>query len=309
MRSEQLEHAAALARAGSFTRAARDLHLSQPALSASIRKLERELGIEIFQRTRTGVVLSAAGRDLLPLLLSALDSVDRLRAASRGTVPARPLRIGTVHAATASILAPVVQRLAVLRPDSRVEVTSSDPEDLRHRLRDGHVDLTLMNYLDDDATPEDLGSTTLLRGRPIVCVPRASDLAMAEEITPDDLLAHPLILMAPGYAMHRLVERMLGAAALDRACVADGAEMGKMMVAEGLGITVLPDYSVMGDPLERAGLILGRTLATHVGEVRLVAEYRLGTAGSASAREFRALLTEQASVVGAPGPPTRSPEP
>ena len=54
----------------------------------------------------------------------------------------------------------------------------------------------------------------------------------------------------------------------------DGAEMGKVMVAEGLGVTVLPDYSVVGDPLERAGLITQRPIADDQTSVTLVLRHR-----------------------------------
>jgi DNA-binding transcriptional LysR family regulator len=54
MRIEQIEYAAAVARFGSFRRAAEELHISQPALSETVRKLEAELGVNILDRQRTG---------------------------------------------------------------------------------------------------------------------------------------------------------------------------------------------------------------------------------------------------------------
>ena len=66
MRVEQLEYAAAVVRFGSFRRAAQELRLSQPALSETVRKLEAELGVAIFDRKRTGATISERGRDLLP---------------------------------------------------------------------------------------------------------------------------------------------------------------------------------------------------------------------------------------------------
>src|ERR1700691_6483215 len=82
MRIEQLECLAEVARLGSFRRAAEELHISQPALSGSVRGLERELGIDLLERGRQGATVSDAGRELLPHILSVLDSVDRLRQAA-----------------------------------------------------------------------------------------------------------------------------------------------------------------------------------------------------------------------------------
>ena len=69
--------------------------------------------------------------------------------------------------------------------------------------------------------------------------------------------------------MHRFVHRLFGGEFPPFAFTMDGAEMGKLMVAEGLGVTLLPDYSVHGDPLERLGAATTRPLATQDNEVLL----------------------------------------
>ena len=59
--------------------------------------------------------------------------------------------------------------------------------------------------------------------------------------------------MRAGYLMHRYLHRLLGERAPQVAYSTDGAEMGKLMVAEGLGVTLLPEFSVLGDPLNAVG--------------------------------------------------------
>jgi len=66
VRIEQLEILAVVARLGSFRRAAEELHISQPALSESVRSLERELGIDLLERGRHGATVSDSGRELFP---------------------------------------------------------------------------------------------------------------------------------------------------------------------------------------------------------------------------------------------------
>ena len=82
MRIEQLEYVATVARLGSFRRAADELHISQPALSGSVRSLERELGVDLLDRGRHGARMSDSGRELFPYILTLLDSFDRLRHAA-----------------------------------------------------------------------------------------------------------------------------------------------------------------------------------------------------------------------------------
>lgn len=80
MRIEQLQYLDAVTRHGSLRRASDELHLSQPALSEAIRGLERELGVQLLDRHRTGARLSTEGLQLLPHINAVLETVARLRA-------------------------------------------------------------------------------------------------------------------------------------------------------------------------------------------------------------------------------------
>jgi DNA-binding transcriptional LysR family regulator len=271
VRIEQLQYVAAVARLGSFRRAAAELHISQPALSSSVRSLERELGIDILERGRHGARISGSGRDLLPYLLTVLDAHDRLREAARGEHQStRLVRVGTASTATIPLLTPAIRDLREQHPATQVEIVGSQQADIRQALLEGSFDLGLANYLDGDDLPPDLEATPLLTGRPVVCLRPDSPLAARTAVRVSDLRAEPLIVMRSGYLMHRFVHRLLSDERPAFSVSADGAEMGKLMVAEGLGVTVLPDFSVAGDPLERRGVITWRPLADDRTEVRLV---------------------------------------
>lgn len=262
MRIEQLEYLDAIVRSGSMRRAGEELHLSQPALSESVRNLERELGVTLLERRRTGAKISVAGRELLPYLSEVLEAVERLRTAAgdHGRV-ARTVRIGTVNAATVPIVAPAISDFRRHFPDAQVEVVSAQQADIREALLDGSMDLGLVNLMAGDGIVPDLKAVELLRGRAVVCCRPDAALAKRDVVTTEELLAEPFVFMRPGYAMHRFMQRLFDTRRPAVSFAADGAEMGKTMVAEGLGVTVLPDYSVVGDPLERAGIITHRPLA------------------------------------------------
>src|ERR1700691_2676283 len=120
MRIEQLEYVAAVARLGSYRKAAESLHISQPALSASVRSLERELGVDLLERGRHGARLSRSGRDLLPRMLPILDGVDQLRhAASEQQQSTRAVRVGTVNTATVPLLAPAIRQFRESHPSTQ----------------------------------------------------------------------------------------------------------------------------------------------------------------------------------------------
>jgi len=275
MRIEQLEYLAAVTRYGSLRRASERLHISQPAISEAVRKLERELGVTLLDRHRSGARISLAGRELLQPIVDVLESVERLKAATGDQLATRRrLRIGTVNAGTASLVLPAVRAFQAANSRAAVEVRNLQQDEIHVSLAEGTLDLGLVNLLDGDDVPPDLEVTPLLTGRPVAVLPAGHPLAAKAAVTADDLRGERFVAMRAGYLMHRFAHRLFGSDPPASWHSTDGAEMGKMMVAEGIGLTVLPDYSVLGDPLELAGLIVTRPLAGDDTVVTMTALHR-----------------------------------
>jgi DNA-binding transcriptional LysR family regulator len=300
MRSEQLEYVAAVARFGSYRRAAAELHISQPALSMAVRNLERELGVTILERGRSGAQVSEAGRELLPLFGSAIESIDQLRrAAGDQRTHRRVVRVGTVNAGTVPLLTTAIGAFAALHPATRVEVVGTQEAMIDAALREGSLDLGLISCLRGDDMPPELETKQLLSGRAVVCLRADNPLAAMSEISLSELLSQPLILMRSGYLMHRYLHRLLDGRQSVVSYETDGGEMGKLMVAEGLGLTVLPDFSVVGDPLERAGVITCRPLRDDT-EVRLMLRRRRSDIHPIATRDLHRLFLEEAAKYSGP---------
>ncbi|MDO9456850.1 LysR family transcriptional regulator [Nocardioides sp.] len=291
MRIEQLEYIAAVTQHGSLRRASERLHISQPALSEAVSKLERELGVMLLDRRRSGARISREGRELLQHMVEVLEAVDRLKVAAgdRGA-EARQVRVGTVNAATTTLLVPAVTQLQALHPETNLELLTMQQAEIEQGLLEGSLDLGLVNVLGGDDPPVDLVGTDLLHGRPVVVLPADHPLTAQQLITAEDLRAERFIAMRAGYLMHRFAHRIFGAQMPTTCHSTDGAEMGKTLVAEGLGLTLLPDYSVIGDPLERAGLITTRPIAGDQTVVTLVLRQR-ASAGPPAPLQVRALRT------------------
>lgn len=275
VRIEQLEYVQAVTRLGSLRRVAEQLHMSQPALSETLRNLERELGVDLLDRRRSGARISDEGRELLPYIAQVLEAVDQLRrAADDQHQVSRMVRVGTVNTATVPLVIPTIREFRETHTQTQVEIVDAQQAEIHRALLDGSFDLGLVNYLHGDDRPPEFDTTELLRGEPVVCVRSDNPLAGRPVISVADLLAEPLIVMRSGYVMHRFVHRLLDGRQPLFSYSTDGAEMGKLMVAEGLGATVLPDFSVVGDPLERAGVIAWRPLDSRIVDVLLVAQRR-----------------------------------
>ncbi|WP_370248853.1 LysR family transcriptional regulator [Nocardioides sp.] len=293
MRIEQLEYLNAVTQHGSLRRASEHLHLSQPALSEAIGKLERELGVTLLDRRRSGARISREGQELLAHMTAVLDAVDRLRSAAgdRGA-ETRQVRVGTVHAATTTLLAPAIEHLQARHPGTGVELLTLTQTAIDQGLTEGSLDLGLVNVLGGDDPPVGLVSTDLVHGRPVAVLPAGHPLTAQRSVSADDLRAHRFVGMRPGYLMHRFAHRLFSDQP-PRVChLSDGAEMGKTLVAEGLGVTILPDYSVHGDPLERAGLVTTRPLTGDQTIVTLVLRHRRAVSAPAQVRTLhRALMS------------------
>src|ERR1700722_2579297 len=144
MELRQLEHFVAIAEERSFTRAAGRVHLGQSALSVSIRALERDLGVRIFERSTHQVALTDAGEALLPearhLLTAAVrarDAVAAVRGIVRGT-----LRIGIMQSLTLVDVASLLARFHDLHPgvEIRTRPALGGSVSLADEVRRGRLD-------------------------------------------------------------------------------------------------------------------------------------------------------------------------
>jgi DNA-binding transcriptional LysR family regulator len=295
VRIEQLEYIAAVTQHGSLRRASEHLHISQPALSEAVSKLERELGVTLLDRRRSGARISRQGRDLLQNMVEVLEAVDRLRtAAGDQAFSTRLIRVGTVNTATSPLLVPAVRDFREAHPGTTVEVLTLQQQEIHQGLAEGALDLGLVNVLAGDDPPVGLVGTDLAHGQPVVVMPADHPLAAGSSVTIEELRGERFVAMRAGYLMHRFAHRLFGTQMPETTYTTDGAEMGKIMVAEGLGLTVLPDYSVVADPLERAGLITHRPIAGDRTAVTLVLRQRRGEGFPLPVRDLRAALVAHA---------------
>jgi DNA-binding transcriptional LysR family regulator len=136
-----------------------------------------------------------------------------------------------------------------------------------------------------------------LTGRPVACLPSDHPLATQQTVTVADLRGQPFVAMRPGYLMHRFAQRLFEGRLPDGVLWTDGAEMGKLMVAQGLGVTVLPDYSLCADPLTSSGLITTRRIADDETGVRLLLLVRDGVVSPVLHALQAALVAQARSVV------------
>jgi DNA-binding transcriptional LysR family regulator len=184
MELRQLEYFVAVAEELHFGRAADRLHIGQPAVSQQVRRLERELGAELFDRSPRHVRLTAAGQALLPQARDVLAAVARARAAvteASGAPPA-PLRIGT-SSGLGERLELVLDELLRLAPELPVELVMAGPTPERlDRVADGSLDAAFVRGAVADEG-RGLRVVPLWRDELVAAVPARHPIAQAQYAT------------------------------------------------------------------------------------------------------------------------------
>lgn len=149
MNIRDLQYVEAVAELRNFTRAAAALNVSQPALSSQIRKLEKELGVEVFERRQDGVVPTTFGLQLVIAAREVTSIVDRIKETAQHfrEIDATPLRLGLTPTLAAYLSRYFIEMLAQLFPDLRLIVVEEKPIELARLVESQQIDIALISRL------------------------------------------------------------------------------------------------------------------------------------------------------------------
>ena len=248
----------------SFARAAEHLHLSQPALSAQIQKLEGELGVQLFVRNRHSVRLTDAGAIFVSEARATLDrallAIERVRLADKGELG--KLNIGFVSSAALEVVPQIVARFRRKHPRVRLNLINLRTVSQVSGLLDGSMDVgflrlpTVEPRLKITVVHREGFSAILPHDHPLVAVKRFSLAQLAHE---------PFIVYgrkwAPGF--FDVLMRICHDAGFTPRIVQETGEMytAISLVAVGMGVAVLPRSVVLAQP----GSVAVRPLSTRIG--------------------------------------------
>jgi DNA-binding transcriptional LysR family regulator len=151
MEFRQLEYFIAVVEEANFTRAAQRVRVAQPAVSAQIARLERELGERLLDRSRREVRLTSAGEAMLPFARAALGAVDDVRTAVEevGALVRGSVTIGTVTAHNVDMPA-LLARFHRAHPGVEITLGTDDSEALIDGVRSGRLDLAIASVASDE---------------------------------------------------------------------------------------------------------------------------------------------------------------
>jgi len=231
-----------VADSGSFSVAADQLHLTQPAISKRIAALETDLNVRLFDRLGRAVRLTEAGTVLLPRARRILSEVDDSRRALRnlaGTV-AGPLIIATSHHIGLHRLPPVLRIFTAQYPQVRLDMRFMDSEIACAAVLRGAVELAIITLPPRVEAP--LEAQPLWTDPLIAVAAHSHPLAVLNPVAPQLLADYPAILPDETTFTRRIVEDSLAQFGVKSsvAFATNYLETIKMMVIVGLGWSVLP---------------------------------------------------------------------
>lgn len=247
-RLQQLRGFCYTAQAGSVSKAAERLFLSQPSVTLQIQALEREFKTTLFERRGPRIALTPEGRTLYELALPLVEEFDALQATfaeRRGLVERGQLHVAAGESTILYILPRFVKQFVEDYPNIELKLHNVTGRDGLAMVRAGDVEFSVGSMLE---VPDDIEFEPLFRFDPYLITPLGHPLADKRRVTIEEVARYPLILPPRHVATWRVIDLVFQQHNLNYRVQleAGGWEVIKKYVELGLGVSVLTDVCLTG---------------------------------------------------------------
>lgn len=246
MELRQLRQALVLGETLNFTRAAERLHMAQPPLSTSIRKLEEELGVQLFERLPTGLRITRAGEVVLRQARRVIFHVDEVRRAAKEGESGEQgtLRVGFTGSGIYVLMPRLIRAFRAAYPRVELQIEESTTSELLRRLDVQALDVALVACPVREPTPAII--TPLVEGRMLLAVGLDSKFAGRRELSLRELQDEPLIVHSRTQApnMHAQTMEAFRQAGVQPQLVQEAAQVQTILrlVESGVGAALVADF-------------------------------------------------------------------
>lgn len=254
MTLNELRYIVTLAQEQHFGRAAERCYVSQPTLSIAVKKLEDELGVALFERSKTRVQPTPLGEKIVTqaqLVLEQTAAIKDIAKAGKDQLSS-PLHVGAIFTIGPYLFPHFIPELQRTAPNMPLYVEEGYTATLRTRLRKGELDVIIVSL---PFTEADVVTQTLYDEPFVVLMPKDHPLTRASHIHPEQFNEHNLLLLGEGHCFRDQVLEACPALLptgdakaghLRTAAKGSSLETLRHMVASGLGVTILPFSAVEG---------------------------------------------------------------
>jgi LysR family hydrogen peroxide-inducible transcriptional activator len=242
---KQLKYFEAVARTRHFGKAAERCAVTQPALSMQIQELENTLGVQLIERSRNGVMLTEAGREIAGratrILAETRDIVDFAR--RQGNILAGPLHLGVIPSVAPYVLPALLPLIRDKFPDLDLHLRETQTDHLVQELLDGGLDLLLLAL---PVEHPEIETIKLFTDRFLLAMPKSRRIANRIRATPDLLQQDRLLLLEEGHCLRDQALAFCSLRRVDNIDTFGASNLSTIvqMVANGLGMTLLPELSI-----------------------------------------------------------------
>ncbi len=268
----QLRYLIALGETQHFRRAAERCHITQPSLSAQLQSMEEILGVQLVERSRSGVALTPVGREVASRARTILDDVQGIVDFTAG---AQHGLVGTIRLGAKSTLGPyllphVVAKLHRRHPDLNLYVRDGAPRELEHELTDGLHDIIIAQL---PMMGSELVVERLFREPLYLALASDHPLAKQATVSPKELRDLNILSLSPQYHLHDQIIQLCKdfGANLLRDYEGTSLDALRQMVGMGMGATFLPALYVKSEIHARSEVVVkhiaGKRIDRSVGLV------------------------------------------
>ncbi len=302
MKIRDLQYLIAVADHRHFGKAAEACFVSQPTLSTQIKKLERQLGVELIERNPRQIMLTRAGELVVQrarIILGEVDNINEIASRSSDK-SAGSLRIGLFHTLAPYLLPHVMPTVNERFGDLEVLLVEDKTENLLKKLRNGELDAAILALPVPDV---DLDHVVLFDEEFVLAVPKDHHLASADEPLSIDVLAEEdILLLEDGHCLRdqALAVCQLAGAAERTGFRATSLETLRHMVAAGVGMTLLPRLSVQ-PPVAASDSIVLLPFASPSPQRRIALMWRKTSADGSFLRELAQSFVPAEAVLSGSG--------
>ena len=286
----ELKYIVAVADERNFRRAAERCFVSQPSLSASVRKLEEELGVPLFERGGGEILLTEAGEPVIAQARRVLEEAARVKTVARekGNPLEGVLRLGVIHTVAPYLLPGLVLGLRTAAPRMPLDIEENQTALLEQMLRAGQIDVAIVAL---PFAPPGVDTMILYDEQFQAIVPAKHPWAKRKSVSADELSGENLLLLSIGHCFR---DQVLDAChefsrPVPLGKQGNSLETLRSMVASGLGVSVLPATALTArndSPLVRAV-----PFAPPAPTRRIVAACRTGFPRMAAVRAIRKVIS------------------
>jgi len=255
MTLNELKFIVALAKSRNFRKAAELCFVSQPALSLAVKKLEEELGVMLFERSRNDVTMTAVGELVVEQAARVIEESKRVKEIAKqgNNQLAGPLKLGVIYSVGPYLLPEIIPILRKTAPGMPLIVEENLTSNLEAQLRNGVIDVAII------ALPFELSGVVtmpLYEEEFVVVVPVDHDWANRKEVDATELTDEKVLLLSSGHCFsNQVIQACPSLSRNGEVLQGNSLDTVRNMVASNLGITVLPASATISryqNPLVKA---------------------------------------------------------